>query len=173
MHREARLSASVSFSLSSVPHYSYCLPSSFLCVLSRLVVSDSLQPHGLCPPGFSVYGILQARILEWVAISCSRGSSRPRDQTQVSYITGRFFTTWATREYSKNKMEITTWAFAQLLPPSQDWIYNTAPAFCVCWSLHPSLGACLKNLKILASVFPISAKKHRRNGRNWIHTTML
>jgi len=44
------------------------------------------------PPGFSVHGILQARILEWVAIPFSRGSSQPRDQTQVSHIAGGFFT---------------------------------------------------------------------------------
>ena len=43
-------------------------------------------------PGSSVHGILQARILEWVAISFSRGSSRPRDRTQVSRIAGRRFT---------------------------------------------------------------------------------
>ena len=43
-------------------------------------------------------GILQARILEWVAISFSRGPSQPRNQTQVSCIVGRFFTNWATRE---------------------------------------------------------------------------
>ena len=43
-------------------------------------------------------GILQARILEWVAISSSRGFSQTRDPTQVSYIAGRFFTIWATRE---------------------------------------------------------------------------
>ena len=49
-------------------------------------------------PGSSVRGILQARILEWVAIPFSKGSSWPRDWTQVSYITGRFFTIWATRE---------------------------------------------------------------------------
>jgi len=48
------------------------------------------------PSGFSVHGILQARILEWVAISFSKGSSQPRDQTQVSRIAGRFFTIWAT-----------------------------------------------------------------------------
>ena len=41
-------------------------------------------------PGSSVHGILQARILEWVAVPFSRGSSQPRDQTQVSHITGRF-----------------------------------------------------------------------------------
>ena len=44
------------------------------------------------PPGSSVHGILQARILEWVAISFSRGSSPPRDQTQVSRIAGRCLT---------------------------------------------------------------------------------
>ena len=49
-------------------------------------------------PGFSVHGVLQARILEWVAISFSRGSSRPRDWTQVSCIAGRVFTHWGTRE---------------------------------------------------------------------------
>jgi len=43
-------------------------------------------------PGSSVHGIFQARVLEWVAISFSRGSSQPRDQTQVSHIVGRHFT---------------------------------------------------------------------------------
>ena len=46
-------------------------------------------------PGYSVHGILQARILEWVAMPFSRGSSWPRDQTWVSCIAGRFFTVWA------------------------------------------------------------------------------
>ena len=49
-------------------------------------------------PGFSVHGILQARILEWVAISFSRASSQPRNRTQVSCIVGRFFTNWAMGE---------------------------------------------------------------------------
>ena len=49
-------------------------------------------------PGFSVHGILQARILEWVAISFSRGSSWPGDWTQVSCIAGRVFTHWGMRE---------------------------------------------------------------------------
>ena len=52
------------------------------------IVSDSLQPHGL----YIVFGILQARILEWVAFPFSRGSSQPRDQTQVSHAAGGFFT---------------------------------------------------------------------------------
>ena len=49
-------------------------------------------------PGSSVYRILQARILVWVAVPFSRGSSQHRDQTQVSCIAGRFFTIWATSE---------------------------------------------------------------------------
>ena len=48
--------------------------------------------------GSSVHRIIQARILEWVAISFSRESSQPRDQTWVSCIAARFFTVWATRE---------------------------------------------------------------------------
>ena len=47
---------------------------------------------------YTVHGILQARILEWVAFPFSRGSSQPRDRTQVSRIVGRFFTSWATKE---------------------------------------------------------------------------
>ena len=49
------------------------------------------DPMDCSLPGFSVHGILQARILEWVTISFSRGSSRPRDQTRVSCIGGRRF----------------------------------------------------------------------------------
>ena len=49
--------------------------------------------------GSSVHAILQARILKWVAISFSKGFSRPRDWTQVSCIAGRFFTIWATNAY--------------------------------------------------------------------------
>ena len=49
------------------------------------------DPMDCSPPSSSVHGILQARILEWVAISFSRGSSRPRDRTQVSFIAGRCF----------------------------------------------------------------------------------
>ena len=56
------------------------------------------EPVDASPPGSSVHGILQGRILEWVAIPFSRGSSQPRDWTQVSRIAGRFFTDWATRE---------------------------------------------------------------------------
>ena len=64
------------------------------------VVSDSLWSRD-----YTVQGILQARILEWVAFPFSRGSSQPRDQTQVSHIAGGFFTSWATREDCTNMPE--------------------------------------------------------------------
>ena len=57
-------------------------------------------------PGSSLHGILQARVLEWVAISLSRGSSQPRDQTWVSCIPGRWFNLWATREACSNYLTI-------------------------------------------------------------------
>ena len=53
----------------------------------------------LCDPmNYTVHGILQARILEWLTFPFSRGSSQPRDWTQVSHNAGRFFASWATRE---------------------------------------------------------------------------
>ena len=56
-------------------------------------MSDSLEPMD-----YTVLGILQARVLEWVAFLFSRGSSQPRDLTQFSHIADRFFTNWAIME---------------------------------------------------------------------------
>ena len=56
------------------------------------------------PPGSSVHGILQVRILEWADISFCKRSSQPRDQTPVSRIAVRFFTVWATREVQATKL---------------------------------------------------------------------
>ena len=64
------------------------------------------NPVDCSPPGSSVHGILQERILEWVAISFSRGSSQPRDQTQVSRIAGRCFNLWPT---SSNSCPLGRW----------------------------------------------------------------
>ena len=60
---------------------------------SRWTLCD---PMDCSPPGSPVHGILQARLLEWVAFPFSRGSSQFRDGTQVSRIAGRFFTSWVT-----------------------------------------------------------------------------
>ena len=57
------------------------------------------DPMDCSPPGSSAHGIFQARLLEWVAISFSRGSSQPRDRTRVSRTAGKRFTIWATRDF--------------------------------------------------------------------------
>ena len=70
-----------------------------LCVcVSCSAVSDSFNPMDCCPPDSSDHGIVQAKVLEWVGIPFSSGSSRPRDRTQVSCIAGRWFTNWAISE---------------------------------------------------------------------------
>ena len=66
---------------------------------SRSVVSNSCNHIDCNRPHSSVHGAFQARILEWVAIFFSKGSSQPRDRTHFSYIAGRFFTDWATKEF--------------------------------------------------------------------------
>ena len=68
----------------------------FISICCYCLVAKSCQtlcnPMNCSLPGFSIHGILQARILKWVDISFSRGSSQPRDQTQVPCIAGGFFT---------------------------------------------------------------------------------
>ena len=69
-----------------------------VCVLAAQSCPTLCDPMDCSPPGFSVHGILQARIQEWIAIPFSRGTFPPRDQILVSCITGRFFTIWATEK---------------------------------------------------------------------------
>ena len=83
------------------------------------------DPMDCSPPGFSVHGILQARILEWVASSFSRGSSRPRDQTQVSHIAGRCFNLWATKP---SQISTTLWMVFLIFP--------IKPTVLQMWDIH-------------------------------------
>ena len=69
-------------------------------------------------PGSSVHGILQAGILDWIAIPFSRGSPQPRSQTRVSCIAGRFFTVCATREALKIKVFPLIFFLPLFFPPS-------------------------------------------------------
>jgi len=71
---------------------------SSVCVLVAQLYLTLWDPIDCSLPGSSVHGILQARILEWVALPSSRGSSQPRDWTWLSCVAGEFFTIWATRE---------------------------------------------------------------------------
>ena len=109
-----------------------------MCVL---LVQSSLtlcNPMDCSPWGSSVHGISQARILEWVAIFYSRGSSKPRDWTQVSLIAGRFFTVWATgfedltllliqqnELVPESPLKVYYWDKERKVSPS--WLEQTAP----------------------------------------------
>ena len=79
-------------------------------------MSNSLQPTD-----FKVPGILQARILEWVAIPFSRGSPQPGDRTQVSRVAGRFFPSWTTgkeeRKYSEAQKNLSV--YQTMLAPQE------------------------------------------------------
>ena len=70
----------------------------FFCGGGLVAVSNSCDPVDCSLSGSSLHGVLQPRILDWVAISFSRGSFWPRYRTQVSCIAGRFFPHWATME---------------------------------------------------------------------------
>ena len=72
------------------------------------------DPMDCNPPGSSVHGILQARILEWVAIPFSRGSSRPGDRTWVSCIAGRFFTITPSGRPGRQGLVLSTVVFLYL-----------------------------------------------------------
>ena len=95
-----------------------------LVAQSYLAVCD---PMDCSLPGFFIYGIFQARILEWVTISFSRGSSRPRDWTQVSSIADRFFTVCATRE----DQWMPKWISKQFVHGETDWLSLSDKAFTV------------------------------------------
>ena len=76
-----------------------------LCLIAQSCLT-LCDPMDCSLPGSSVHGIFQAKILEWVAISCSQGSSQPRDKTVSPAVAGRFFTTSATWEALYNAKHI-------------------------------------------------------------------
>ena len=97
------------FGMSEMSTIWNCFVKRQLCINLRQCMKEKVAQ--LCPtlcdpmdcslPHSSIHGIFQARVLVWVAISFSRGSSWPGDRTQVSRIVGRRFTIWATREALK------------------------------------------------------------------------
>ena len=96
-----------------------------------------------------VHGILQARILEWVAFPFSRGSSQSRDQTQVSRVAGRFFTSWATREAQEY------WSGSHLFSSRSSWPRNwtgvsrIAGGFFTSWAMREAHKCTKEFLKIV------------------------
>ena len=96
--------------------------------VSRSVMSDSLR-QGLQPTRLLCPWDFPGKNTEWVAISFSRGSSQPRDRTQVSCTAGRFFTNWTTRETQRSHIEV-------VLPwLKQRWGFRILPTY----TPHPFL----------------------------------
>ena len=88
----------------------------YSCIVLVTQSCPTRDPVDCSPPGSSVHGIFQARMLEWVATPFSRGSSRPRSWTQVSCI-GRFVTVWATRETQYS------WIHVLVFLTERSWVY--------------------------------------------------
>ena len=113
-------------------------------------------------PGSSIHGISQARILEWVAIPFSRGSSWPRDRTQVSCIAGRFFTSWATREAilpvhhwlhlgTLSDQGLFSFVFLSIISLCMEMNKLVLLLFCLCfWILFPLLRCYFHEVKFQA-----------------------
>ena len=114
--------------------HALCFSMQHECVLAKSLQSclTLWNPIDHSLSGSSVHGILQARILEWVAILFSRGSSQPRDRTWVSCIAGGFFTTRAISELSKCES-----ANAKLLQSCYTWC---KPMNCVAHQAPLSMG---------------------------------
>ena len=123
-----------------------------------LVVSDSCNPRNVACQAPLSMGILQVRIQEWLAMPSSRGSSQPRERTQVSRIAGGFFTIWATREAHEY------WVGSlSLLLKGSSWPRNPIrfPICLHCWQILYQLsyqgspkGACLNIIKALYMTNP-------------------
>ena len=163
-----------------------------------ILINDSVKVTQWClalcdPMDYTVYGILQARILELVALPFCRGSSQPRDRTQVSHIAGEFFTSWATRK-AKNtgvgSLSLLQGIF--LIQESWTGVSSIAGGFFTNWSIReaceesqipPSIRICIltpsqrfhKHIKILVHIgghcsihFIFSLNVHNFNLENHI-----
>ena len=113
----------------------YCHPA-HLTSIQREVRWKSLSHQTLCNPmDYPVHGILQARILEWVAVPFSRWSSQPRYQSQVSHNASRFFNSWATgKPYMHRSVQLSLSCVRFSVTP---WtaIRQASPSIIKSWSL--------------------------------------
>ena len=107
-------------------------------VLVTQLCPTLFDPMDCGPPGFSVHGILQARILEWVTISSPKGSFPPRSQIWVSCITGRFFTDWVKRESQTDLLEESARFLMKgtlVLQARYYWAYSQSTSIFLCRAL--------------------------------------
>ena len=115
-------------------------PNSSFCILHTLKVK--VAQSCLCDPmNYTVLGILQARILEWAAYPFSKESSQTRDWTQISYIVGGFFTSWATRKDQEYWSGIAyLFSRGSSLPRNQTGVSCIAGRFLTNWAVRETQG---------------------------------
>ena len=116
------------------------------------------DPMDCSPPGSSVHGIFQGRVLEWVAISFSRGSSWPRNQTWVSCIVGRRFTVWATREVRCFQCQINSPALSVVGEKTVP-LHLSGGIWKLCWRRHREARGAGGSLPSLEPHPPLTAGK--------------
>ena len=122
------------------------------------------DPMDCSLPGFSVHGVFQARVLDWVAISFSRGSSLSRDWTQVSCIAGRRFNLWVTRE-GHGGQDIGTLA-TDLAMKNQGWLLGLAGLITLQSSPVPQFKSIYSSVfSIFSGSTPISIVVYWKNHR--------
>ena len=123
--------------LQSRNRLTWCFGESFnFCFRFKVKVAQSCPT--LCNPmDYTVHGILQVRILEWIAFPFSRGSSQPRDQTQVSHISGRFFTSLS-HKGSPRILKWVAYAFSSGSSWPRNWtgVSLTADGFFTNWAIR-------------------------------------
>ena len=140
------------------------------CCVLCLVAQSCLtfyDPMDCSPPGSSVHGIFQARILEWIATPFSRGSSQPRDELmslKSAALVGRFFTTSATWE-APEVLTLVGWYKAFTVPEPD---YQLAVSFS-----DTSLSGCIGLAKMFSEVFDWPSAWVNQEGNLWVrHTNM-
>ena len=156
--------------------------------MKKVKVLGSQSSPSLCdpidsgPPVSSVHVIVQARILGWVAVLFSRGSSRPRYWTQVSFIASRNFTKWATREdFNLKRIEIviSSVQFTQSCPTLCDPMNLSTPCLPVHHQLpeftqthvHPVSDAIQPSYPLSSSSPPAPNPSQRQGPFQWVNTS--
>ena len=127
----------------------------------------------LCNPmDYTIHGILQARILEWGAFPFSRGYSQPRGQTQASRITGRFFTSWATREARQLEWVAYPFSSGSSQPRNRTGVSCIAGRFFTNWAMRkaPTCDKARKNkgISLWASLVAQSVKNLPAVQETWV-----
>ena len=147
-------------------------------MLSRSVVSDSLQPHFAtawtaahqAPPSM---GILQAKTLEWGAMTFTRGSSQPRDRTWVSCLAGRFFTVWATKGSPRILVGSLSLLQTIFLTQESNWgfLHCRQILYQLSYQGSPTSHSLIANIVEKKNLEFIKTR-HKENNRKWLVNSM-